>query len=92
MNKINYLERYLSLFKKKNKFYYNYSIDKRFKFKIYKNKLVLLEKKVFIFFNFYKKIYSSKDKNICERWKKINKIIIKKNRKVNFLLFYSIQC
>lgn len=91
MKKIYPVEIYSSLFKKEDKFYYNYTIDKRFKFKIYKNILVLLERKKFIFFYFYKKIYSSKNKNICERWKEINKIIIKRNRKVNFLLFYSIQ-
>lgn len=90
MKKNHYIKKYLSCFKKKNKFYYNYTMDKRFKFKIFKNKLVLYERKKFIFF-FYKKIYSSTIKNICERWKEINKIITKKNSKVNFLLFYSIQ-
>ena len=90
MKKNYYAKKYISLFKKKNNFYYNYTVDKRFKFKIFKNKLVLFERKKFIFF-FYKKIYSSINKSICERWKEINKIIKTKNSKVNFLLFYSIQ-
>jgi hypothetical protein len=85
------MREYLSLFKKKNLFYYNYTLDKKFKFKIYKDKLILLEKKKFFIFDLYQEIYSSKKKNIQERWKVINKIILKKNSNINFLLYNSIK-
>lgn len=81
---------YSNLFLKKNQFYYNYTLDLKFKIKIYKKYLILLEKKNFFIFKIYKKIYSSKNKRISERWKDVNRIILKKNGNVNFLFFYSI--
>jgi hypothetical protein len=84
------MKAYSNLFLKKNKFYYNYTIDLKFKFKIYEKYLILLEKKNFFIFNIYKKIYISKNKRISERWKDINRIILKKSGNVNFLFFYSI--
>jgi hypothetical protein len=85
------MKKYLNLFLKKNIFYYNYTLDKRFKFKIYINKIILLEKKSFFIFYKYNKIYLSQKKNIQERWKEVNKIILRKSGNVNFLFFYSIK-
>lgn len=82
---------YLNLFFKKNQYYYNYTLDLKFKFKIYKNYLILFEKKKYFIFTFYKKIYYSKNKIIQQRWEDVNNIISRKNGNINFLLFHSIQ-
>jgi hypothetical protein len=84
------MKEYSNLFLKKNKFYYNYTLDLKFKFQIYKKHIILLEKKKFFIFNIYKKIYSSKNKRIQERWKDVNKIILTKGGNINFLFFHSI--
>lgn len=85
------MEKYLNLFLKNNILYYNYSLDKKFKFQIYKNKIILFEKKSLFIFYIYSKIYISTKKNIQKRWEDINKVILKKKGNVNFLLFYSIK-
>jgi hypothetical protein len=84
------MKEYSNLFLKKNKFYYNYTFDLKFKFQIYKKHIILLEKKKFFILNIYKKIYTSKNKSIQERWKDVKKIISRKGGNLNFLFFHSI--
>jgi len=73
-------------FPTKNSHYYNYTTDDKFKIVIFKNKIILEEKKL----KKFEKVLISKEKNLTKRWLKVNNHIIKKNSNPNFKLYYCI--
>ncbi len=82
-----HLSKYLYNFPKSGTFYINYSSDKKFKFIIYKNKIILQK----LTNNTYTDFFLTKLKTRTGRWKEIKKIVNKHNSDTIFLNYYSIQ-
>lgn len=82
-----YSAKRLVFFPAKNSHYYNYTTDSKFKILIFKNKIILEQKRL----KKFEKVLISEDKNLIKRWLKINNYIIKNNSNPNFKLYYCIQ-
>tara|TARA_B100001769_G_C21971539_1_gene522595 strand:+ start:671 stop:937 length:267 start_codon:yes stop_codon:yes gene_type:complete len=82
-----YSAKILVSFPTKKSYYFNYTIDNKFKILIFKDKILIQEKEKVK----YKTVLISNKKKLIDRWLEINNFILKKKSNPNFKLYYCVQ-